>query len=211
MNPGDGLGVIGPSGSGKSCLARLLVGLWMPNKGSVRLNGATFDQWDPDVLGKHIGYLPQNVDLLDGTIQQNIARFDDSVSDEEVVAAAQLAGVHQLILNLPDGYATDISTNRQILSGGQIQRIALARAVLRSPALVVLDEPNSNLDAMGDGALANAIVKLRQAGSCVIVMAHRPSAIAVVNKILALGNGQQIDFGERDAILAKVTKPKPDS
>lgn len=204
LKPGDGLGVIGPSASGKSTLARLLVGLWMPDKGAVRLNDATFDQWDRDEVGKYIGYLPQVVELLIGTVRQNIARFDPSVSDDEIVAAAKLAGVHELILNLPNGYSTDLSNGMQILSGGQIQRIALARAVLRNPPLVVLDEPNSNLDAEGDAALSQAIEHLRKNGSCVIVMAHRPSAIAAVNKVLMLKNGQQIEFGERDEVLAKV-------
>ena len=211
LEPGDGLGVIGPSASGKSSLARLLVGLWIPDKGSVRFNGATFDQWDRDVVGKHIGYLPQNVELLSGTIRQNISRFDENVTDEEVVEAAQLAGVHELILNLPNGYSTDLSINMQLLSGGQVQRIALARAVLRNPALVVLDEPNSNLDTEGDEALARAIIQLRDAGSCVIVMAHRPSAIAAVNKVLMLKDGQQIEFGDRDEVLSKVIQPAPNS
>lgn len=209
LNPGDGLGVIGPSASGKSSLARLLVGLWMPDKGAVRLDNATFDQWDRDEIGKYIGYLPQSAELLSGTIRQNIARFDDSVSDEEVVAAAQLAGVHELILNLSDGYSTDLSKGMQVLSGGQVQRIALARAVLRNPPLVVLDEPNSNLDAEGDAALSQAIKHLRKNGSCVIVMAHRPSAIAAVNKVLMLKNGQQMEFGDKDQVLAKVMQRKP--
>lgn len=207
LEPGDGLGVIGPSASGKSTLARLLVGLWMPDKGTVRLDDATFDQWDRDEVGKYIGYLPQSVELLSGTIRQNIARFDTEVSDEDVIAAARLAGVHKLILNLPDGYSTDLAKGMQVLSGGQVQRIALARAVLRMPALVVLDEPNSNLDAEGDAALCQAIEHLRKNGSCVIVMAHRPSAIAAVNKVLMLQNGRQIEFGDRDEILRKVTRP----
>ncbi len=209
LEPGDALGVIGPSASGKSSLARLLVGLWMPDKGAVRLDGASFDQWDRDEIGKYIGYLPQTAELLSGTIRQNIGRFDSSISDEDVVAAAQLAGVHELILNLPEGYSTNLAQGMHVLSGGQVQRVALARAVLRMPPLVVLDEPNSNLDAEGDAALCQAIERLRENGSCVIVMAHRPSAIAAVNKVLMLDNGQQIEFGDRDQILRKVTRPVP--
>ncbi|MEM7070066.1 MAG: ATP-binding cassette domain-containing protein, partial [Pseudomonadota bacterium] len=207
LAPGDGLGVIGPSASGKSSLARLLVGLWIPDKGAVRLDGATFDQWDRDKIGKFIGYLPQNVELMAGTIRQNIARFDDDVSDDEIVAAAKLASVHELILNLPEGYSTDLSKSMQVLSGGQVQRIGLARAVLRTPPIVVLDEPNSNLDTAGDEALTGAIHQLRQAGTCVVVMAHRPSAIAAVNKVLMLRDGRQVEFGERDEVLAKVLQP----
>lgn len=206
LEPGDGLGVIGPSASGKSSLAKLLVGLWMPEKGTVRFDGATFDQWDRNVVGQHIGYLPQNVGLLLGTIRQNIARFDDDITDEEVVQAAQLAGVHDLILNLPNGYSTDLFVNRHILSGGQVQRVALARAVLRKPVLIVLDEPNSNLDAEGDEALTQAITALREAGSCVIVMAHRPSTIAAVNKLLMIKNGNQVEFGEKNEVMAKVAQ-----
>lgn len=210
LEPGDGLGVIGPSASGKSSLARLLVGLWMPDKGDVRLDGATFDQWDRDEVGRFLGYLPQQVELMPGTICQNISRFDGDASDEDVVAAAKLAGVHELILSLPDGYSTELSSSGGILSGGQVQRIGLARAVFGSPPLVVLDEPNSNLDADGDAALARAITELRSAGSCVVVMAHRPSAIDAVNKVLMLRNGQQIEFGEKNVVLQKVVRPTHD-
>lgn len=206
LAPGDGLGVIGPSAAGKTCLARLLVGLWLPDQGSVRLDGATFDQWDSDKLGRHIGYLPQSVELITGSVSQNISRFDPDVEDEVVIEAAKLAGVHDLILSLPDGYATMIGHGKTPLSGGQAQRIALARAVLRKPALVVLDEPNSNLDAFGDEALTKAIENLREAGSMVVVMAHRPSAIAAVNYILMLQEGRQAEFGPKAEVLRKVTK-----
>lgn len=209
LEPGDALGVIGPSASGKTCLARLLLGIWLPDRGSVRLDGATYDQWDRDQLGRHLGYLPQTVELMSGTIRQYISRFDDDVSDEELVAAAAIAGVHELILKLPDGYNTQIGDGGYVLSGGQAQRIALARAVLRQPALVVLDEPNANLDSDGDAALTAAISALREAGSCVVVMAHRPSAIAAVNKVLMLKAGQQVDIGPKDEMLAKLTRPAP--
>lgn len=209
LEPGDGLGVIGPSASGKSSLARLLTGLWLPDRGVVTLDGARFDQWEKDRLGRFIGYLPQSVSLLPGTIRQNIARFDEEIGDNFIIEAAKLAGVHELILSLPDGYSTDLSKGMHTLSGGQIQRIALARAVLRSPPLVVLDEPNSNLDAEGDAALAQAIARLREQGSCVVVMAHRPSAIAAVNKVLMLDQGRQTAFGPKEEVLRKVTRPVP--
>ncbi len=210
LHPGDALGVVGPSASGKSSLARLLVGLWMPEKGSVRLDGATFDQWDRDELGKYIGYLPQSVELMSGTVSQNISRFDPEIDDEEIVAAGKLAGVHDLILKLPDGYSTRLGSGAYVLSGGQAQRIALARAVLRYPPLVVLDEPNANLDAEGDDALTVAINELRDAGSCVIVMAHRPSAIAAVNKVLMLNDGLQVEFGLKEDVLSRITRPGPE-
>jgi ATP-binding cassette subfamily C exporter for protease/lipase len=207
FSAGDAVGVIGPSASGKSSLARILVGAWRADGGEVRLDGALLEQWDRALLGRHIGYLPQNVELLAGTVQQNIARFDPDSLDEDIVAAAQLAGVHEMILRLPDGYATSAGHGATPLSGGQMQRIALARAVFRAPRLVVLDEPNSNLDADGDAALAVAIDRLRQSGSAVVVMAHRPSAIAAVNKLLMLMNGSVVEFGNKDDVLRKVTRP----
>jgi len=181
LEPGDGLGVIGPSASGKSTLARLLVGLGRAEKGEVRFDGAGFDQWDRDEIGKYIGYLPQSVELLPGTVSQNIARFAEDAKDEDVVTAAKLAGVHDMILRLPGGYGTNLENGELVLSGGQSQRIALARAVYRKPPLVVLDEPNAHLDMEGDAALTNAIVELRKAGSSVVVMAHRPSPLIHAN------------------------------
>lgn len=207
---GDGLGVIGNSSSGKSTLARLLTGAWLADNGEIRFDGATHDQWDPAILGRSIGYLPQAFDLLPGTIGANIARFDPAASDTDVIAAAQMAGVHELILKLPDGYATRVGERAgdTPLSGGQIQRLGLARAVYRSPAIVVLDEPNANLDATGDDALGAAITALRAAGSTVIVMAHRPSAIAAVNKLLVLHNGMVAQFGDKETVLgAAVAAP----
>lgn len=206
LEPGDGLGVIGPSASGKSTLARLLVGLWMPDQGEVRIDGATFEQWDTDRIGRHIGYLPQSVELLAGSVAQNIARFEPDPDQRELVEAAKLAGVHEMILGLPDGYATDVDSAVSPLTGGQKQRIALARAVYRRPCLIVLDEPNSNLDAEGDAALASAILALRENGSVVIVMAHRPSAIAAVDKVLMLRDGEQMEFGRKEDVIRKFTK-----
>ena len=201
IKPGQGLGVIGPSASGKSTLAKLLVGLWMPRFGSVRLDGATFDQWDMENLGGHIGYLPQDVALFDGTIKDNIARFDPQAPDETVVQASQWAGVHEMILQLPKGYETMIGHGATVLSGGQVQRIALARALYGDPKLLVLDEPNANLDNDGDMALSAAIAGCRKRGNTVIVMTHRPSAIASVDMLLMMRNGRVEDFGPKAEVL----------
>ena len=206
LQPGDGLGVIGPSASGKSTLAKLLVGLSMPDQGSVRIDGATFDQWDIDDIGQYIGYLPQQVELLAGTISQNIARFEFEPDNEDLVNAAKTAGVHEMILSFPDGYATNVDSAISPLTGGQKQRIALARAIYKTPKIVVLDEPNSNLDAEGDAALAHAIGSLRDKGSVVIVMAHRPSAIAAVDKVLMMKDGQVVEFGDKSEVLRKITR-----
>ena len=206
LSPGDGLGVIGPSASGKSSLGRLLVGLWLPDQGAVRIDGATFDQWERLQLGPHIGYLPQAIELLSGTIAQNISRFHPEARHEDIIEAAKMADVHDMILAYPDGYATPVDIASSPLTGGQRQRIALARAIFRKPRLIVLDEPNSNLDAEGDAALANAIEKLRADGCVVVVMAHRPSAIAAVDKIMMLKDGQCVEFGEKTEVLRKVTR-----
>ncbi len=204
LQPGQGLGVIGPSASGKSTLARLLTGVWSPQRGAIRLDGATFDQWDRDAVGSFIGYLPQTVELFDGTISENIARFDPGATDEMVVTAAKWAGVHDLILQLSDGYDTRVGLGQTVLSGGQLQRVALARALYGDPVLIVLDEPNANLDPEGDAALTRAIAIARQRKKTVIVMAHRPSAIAAVDMILSLRNGQQEAFGPKDEVMKKL-------
>ena len=206
LTPGSGLGIIGPSGSGKSSLARLLVGVWQPARGKVCLDGATYDQWAPEALGYHIGYLPQDVELLTGTIAENIARFATAPKPEAIIAAARAAGVHELIVSMPDGYGTQIGEQGTSLSAGQAQRIALARALYGDPFLVVLDEPNSNLDADGDNALTRAILGARARNGIVIVIAHRASAIAGVDLILAMNNGRQIEFGTKEETLAKVLK-----
>ena len=209
LKAGDGLGIVGPSGSGKSSLARMLVGVWQPLRGKIRLDGATFDQWAPDSLGQHIGYLPQDVELLSGTIADNIARFSIAPEPQSIIAAARAAGVHELIVSLPDGYQTAIGEQGTSLSAGQAQRIALARALYGDPFLVVLDEPNSNLDADGDAALTRAIAGVRQRHGIVIVIAHRPNAIASVDLILAMNQGRQIAFGPKEETLARVVKPSP--
>ncbi len=200
--PGQALGVLGPSASGKSTLVRLLVGIWQPQRGNVRIDGARLAQWHPDRLGYEIGYLPQDIELFSGTVRQNICRFADDANDAGVVAAALQAGVHDVILQLPDGYETQIGDAGERLSGGQRQRIALARALYGDPAIVILDEPNSNLDAEGEVALGQAIRDLKAQGRTVVVVAHRPSAIAATDKILVLDKGTQRAFGDRDEIIA---------
>lgn len=204
LKPGQGLGIIGPSASGKSTLARLLVGVWSPQRGAVRLDGATFDQWDKNILGPHIGYLPQDVELFDGTIKDNIARFDPQAADETIVNAAQHAAVHEMILQMPEGYETVIGNGHLILSGGQVQRIALARALYGDPKLLVLDEPNANLDTEGDKALTEAIAGSRERGNTVIVMTHRPSAIAAVDTLLMLRAGRVEEFGPKDVVIKQL-------
>lgn len=206
---GDGLGIIGPSGSGKSTLARALVGVTGTARGSVRFDGSKLDQWAMSRWGEIIGYLPQDIQLFDGTVSENISRFSLDADAEKVREAARLANVHDLIAALPDGYNTVIGKSGFAMSAGQQQRIALARAIYNNPFLVVLDEPNSNLDADGEQALTNAIVELRKAGSIVIVIAHRPSAIAAVDKILMVDKGMAKAFGPKAEILAQVVAPVP--
>ena len=207
LTGGKALGIIGPTASGKSSLARMLVGVWSPLRGTVRLDGATLDQWSPEALGRHVGYLPQDVELFPGNVAQNIARFEDPPNPAAVLAAAQAAGVHDLIVNLPDGYETKVGERGSALSAGQAQRIALARALYRDPFLVVLDEPNSNLDAEGDEALTRAILGLRARGAIAVVVAHRPSAIAGVDYILVMAKGRQQQFGPKEEVLTRVAQP----
>jgi len=213
LETGQGLGIIGPSGSGKSSLARLLVGVWQPLRGKVRLDGAALDQWSSDALGAHIGYLPQDVELLSGTVAENIARFEPDADPKAVLAAAQAVGVHDMIVALPGGYGTPVGEHGSALSAGQAQRIALARAVYRDPFLVVLDEPNAHLDAEGDEALTRAILGVRERKGIVIVIAHRPSAIAGVDQVLVMNKGRVKAFGPKDEVLSKVLQkpavPRP--
>jgi ATP-binding cassette, subfamily C, type I secretion system permease/ATPase len=206
---GDGLGIIGPSGSGKSTLARALVGAWQPvaNGGSVRLDGAALDQWTPERLGRHIGYLPQGIELFEGTVADNIARFDADASSAAIVAAAQEAGVHDMVVHLPNGYQTQVGEGGALLSAGQRQRVALARALYGNPFFVVLDEPNSNLDQLGDSALTEAILSVRRRCGIVVVVAHRPSALAAVDKVLALVGGRVQAFGPKEDVLRKMLQP----
>jgi PrtD family type I secretion system ABC transporter len=206
LGAGDGLGIIGPSAAGKSSLVRTLVGAWTPAHGKIRLDGAALDQWSPDRLGRHIGYLPQDVELFAGTVAQNIARFATEPDPPAIIAAAQAAGMHELILRLPDGYETQIGEGGAALSAGQRQRIGLARALYGEPFLVVLDEPNSNLDAEGEEAVAQAIKGVRNRGGIAVVVAHRPSALAAVDLVLAMADGRGRAFGPRDEVLAKVLR-----
>jgi ATP-binding cassette, subfamily C, bacterial PrsD len=209
LEKGNGLGIIGPSGSGKSSVARMLVGVWQPARGKIRLDGAALDQWSSEALGVHIGYLPQDVELLAGTVAQNISRFEPQAEATAVIAAAKMANVHELIVSLGEGYETQIGEQGTSLSAGQAQRIALARALYRNPFLVVLDEPNSNLDSEGDEALTQAILAVRARGGIVVVVAHRPSAIAGVDLLMVMKQGRQQAFGPKDAIMAKLVQPAP--
>lgn len=206
---GDGLGVIGPSGAGKSTLARAIAGVYPVQRGAMRLDGADLFQWAPERYGDFIGYLPQDVQLFDGTVMQNIARFREDAVPDDVIAAAQLADVHELIVSLPDGYDTEIGSGGTGLSGGQRQRIGLARALFGQPFLIVLDEPNSNLDSDGETALTAAIRAMRARGSIVIVIAHRPSALAAVDTVLFMKDGRADAFGPKDEVLQKVLAPVP--
>lgn len=205
LEAGDALGIIGPSAAGKTTLARALLGLWHPARGSIRLDGATLDQWAPEDRGRFLGYLPQTVELLEGTVAENIARFDPEATSEAVIAAAEAAGVHEMIVQLPQGYDTQVGAEGNELSAGQRQRIGLARALYGDPFLVLLDEPNSNLDAPGEAALDRAIVRIRERKGIVIVIAHRPSVLAHVSHVLFMRDGRAELFGPRDEVLARVT------
>ncbi len=200
------MGVIGLSGSGKSTLARALTGVWRPAAGTVRLDGATLDQYDPEVLGSLIGYLPQRVTLFDGTIAENIARLDTAADPARIVAAAQKAAVHDLIVKLPQGYDTQVSAMGGRLSGGQVQRIGLARAFFGDPSVIVLDEPNSSLDNDGSLALNQAIKAAKAGGASVFIMAHRPAAIAECDFLMVMKDGAVQTLGPRDQILRETLK-----
>jgi ATP-binding cassette subfamily C protein len=207
MEKGSGLGIVGPSASGKSSLARIIAGVWAPVRGTVRIDGATLDQWPPSVLGKNIGYLPQDVELFSGTVTENIARFQPDPNPDDVIAAAMAAGVHELILRIPGGYEAEIGEGGASLSAGQRQRIALARALYGNPFLVVLDEPNSNLDAEGEEALTKAILSVRARGGIAIIIAHRPSALAGVDYMLVMMQGRCQAFGPKEEVLNKLRRP----
>jgi len=208
LTAGQGLGVIGPSASGKSTLARALIGVWSPLKGRVRLDGASLDQWDSASLGQHIGYLPQDIELFDGTVAENIARFQAGARPEDVIKAATAADAHDMILALPNGYNTRIGSGGAALSGGQRQRIGLARAMYGEPFLVVLDEPNSNLDSEGEDALVRALKAVREWGGIVVIVTHRPTALAGVDQVAMMANGQIVAMGRRDEVLKAVLRPK---
>ncbi|RWM24382.1 type I secretion system permease/ATPase [Mesorhizobium sp.] len=201
LEAGEALGIVGPSGAGKSTLARHLAGIMQPSRGTVRLDGADMTQWGREALGDHIGYLPQDIELFSDTVAANIGRFKTDV-DREVIEAARLAGVHEMIIRLPQGYETQIGEGGAVLSGGYRQRIALARAVFGTPNLIVLDEPSSNLDSDGDRALAECALELKRRGSTIIIVSHRPSTLANVDKILLLRDGAVEAFGMKNEIVA---------
>ncbi|MGH1459955.1 MAG: type I secretion system permease/ATPase [Paracoccaceae bacterium] len=204
--PGQAVGVIGPSGAGKSTLARALTGAWRPAAGKIRLDGASLDNYDPHVLGQHIGYLPQRVQLFDGTIAENIAKLSMSPDPAEVVKAAKKADAHEMVLKLPQGYDTQMSATSGRLSGGQIQRLGLARAMYGDPVILVLDEPNSNLDNEGSQALNRAIRQMKSEGRSILIMAHRPSAIQECDMLLMLENGARVAYGPKDDVLREVVQ-----
>lgn len=200
---GSIVGIVGPSAAGKSTLVRALMGIWPPQHGVVRLDGADISSWDKQALGKYVGYLPQDIELFEGTISENIARFE-KVDPEKVVQAAQIAGVHEMILMLPDGYDTVIGSDGVNLSGGQRQRVGLARAIYGSPRLIVLDEPNSNLDDVGERALGVALQKLKETGATVFIVSHRPNILTRLDRILVMAGGTISLYGERDRVIAEL-------
>ena len=218
LKPGEVLGVLGHSASGKSSLARILTGIWQPVSGKVRLDGATLDQFSSEDLGKHVGYLPQDVTLFNATIAENISRLQPDADPEMVIKAAKMAGAHELILKFPDGYNTRVTSKGGVLSGGQKQRVGLARAMFGDPVILVLDEPNSNLDAPGQHALNQAIQNMKASGNAVVMMVHRAPALAACDLVLVLEGGIARGFGPRDEMLKKFTKgngqqlppPKPE-
>jgi ATP-binding cassette, subfamily C, bacterial len=203
LRPGEILGLVGPSAAGKSSLARALVGVWRPVVGKIRIDGADLGHWDPQQLGKHIGYLPQDVELFAGTVAENISRFGEQ-DEEKIITAAQLAGVHDMIQGLPGGYNTQVGDGGLSLSGGQRQRLGLARALYGSPCFIVLDEPNSSLDADGEAALLKAVQQLRAQGSTLVLISHKTNILAIVDKILVLANGRVQTFGTREEVLSKL-------
>jgi len=209
LKAGMGLALLGASASGKTSLSKALVGIWPSQHGVVRLDGAAIDQWRNEDLGRHIGYLPQDVALFDGTVAENICRFDPAAPSDAILKAAQIAGVHDIILRLPEGYSTRIGQGGMAISAGQRQRIGLARAVFGDPFLIVLDEPNANLDAEGENALGQAIHNLRRAGSIVIVISHRPNALAALDMAIVLYEGKSIAFGSTQEVFARVRSPSP--
>ena len=207
VEPGEVLGIVGPSGAGKSTLARLLVGIWRPINGVVRLDGADVFSWDRADFGRHIGYLPQDTELFAGSIRQNIARFRPDVTDEQVIRAAQLAGVHELVLRTPKGYDTQVGEGGVVLSAGQRQRVGLARTMLADPAFIVLDEPNASLDAEGEQALLEAIEAMKANGATVVIISHKIGIFRIADKMLAMREGRIELFGPRDAVMGRLMKP----
>ena len=208
VEPGLTLGIIGPSAAGKSSLVRAVVGVWPLLHGAIRIDGAELSHWNSEQLGQHIGYLPQDVELFSGTVAENISRFQPSPSEETIIAAANMAGVNEMIQSLPAGYNTQIGDGGQSLSGGQRQRIALARALYGMPALVILDEPNASLDSDGEAALLTALQRLKAEKRTVLLITHKTNILSITDKILVLAQGQVQAFGNRDEIFAKLLAPR---
>jgi ATP-binding cassette subfamily C protein len=208
LEAGEALGIIGPSGAGKTSLVRTLLGIWPAARGSIRLDGAKLDQWNAERLGRHIGFVSQNVDLFDGTIAENISRMSPTADSDSILEAASRAGAHTMILGMPGGYDMRIGDGGAALSGGQRQRIALARALYGNPFLLVLDEAGSNLDHEGEAALSTAIHETKARGGIVIVIGHRPTAIAPCDKVLVLAGGSQKAFGPREDVLRSLRSPQ---
>lgn len=208
LEEGQAMAIIGPSAAGKSTLVKAILGVWPTARGEVRIDGATFDQWDREVLGRSFGYVPQDVELLEGTVGENISRFEPGAPSQAIIAAAKAAGMHETILSFSEGYETPLKAGGPELSAGQRQRVALARALYGDPFIVVLDEPNSNLDAAGDAALAAAIKGVRERGGIVVMVTHRPATLGPVSHVAVISGGQLIDFGLRDAVMQRNTAPK---
>ena len=206
IEPGDFVGIIGPSGAGKSTLARLIVGIWKPNSGTVRLDGADVYSWDREDFGRNVAYQPQDTELFAGTVRNNIARFLPDATDEEVVAAAQQANAHELILRLPKGYETELGEGGAVLSAGQRQRVGLARTLFGNPKVIILDEPNANLDQDGETALLAALERAKKRGATIIMISHKPAMFSLADKILVLVSGQISDYGARDEVLGRLMK-----
>lgn len=208
LEEGQAIAIVGPSAAGKSTLVKAILGVWPPARGEVRIDGATFDQWDREILGRSFGYVPQDVELLEGTIGENISRFEPGASSHAIIAAAKAAGMHETILGFAQGYETPVRAGGPELSAGQRQRVALARALYGDPFIVALDEPNSNLDAAGDAALAAAIMGVRERGGIVVMVTHRPATLAPMSHAAVISGGRLTDFGERDAVMQRNTPPK---
>jgi ATP-binding cassette subfamily C protein EexD len=204
LSAGESLGIVGPSAAGKTSLARAILGIWPLAAGTVRIDGAELGQWDRDELGSHLGYLPQDIELFDGSIAENICRFS-SQNSEKIIDASKLAGIHEMVLQLPDGYDTQIGATSGLLSAGQRQRVGFARAIYGNPKLIVLDEPNSNLDDQGERDLLTALRKMKQLGSTTIIITHRTSVLSLVDKLLVIKGGLVDRFGDRDSVLKSLS------
>jgi ATP-binding cassette subfamily C protein len=209
LDKGEVLAIIGPSGSGKTTLAKLLVGIANPSIGTIRIDGASLKDWKKEELGPHIGYLPQDIELFSGTVKENIARMHSDPHYEDVVIAAQLAGVHDMVLQLPQGYDSDVGQDGSMLSGGQKQRIGLARTFYGNPKFIVLDEPNSSLDTQGEEALMTAIAVAKEKGITTVIISHKTSILSIVDKILVMKDGMVASFGPKKEVMAKLKEAQP--